>query len=196
MKRTIITTSLLVYSVLLFGQETKNKHLLKADTTWTQEIFTFPIGFAQEISLEGYEEAIFPPGWNKEESPEFWSYIFVWNVKATAPLTSENFESYLQYYFDGLMNIRDLKNVDSISPTNAVFVKSDEARRTSHYIGKIRLYEGRYTKKMMVLHVLATQHFCETEKKTVVVFKFSPKEFGNTIWNTLNAVPLLGYVCE
>ncbi|WP_432410698.1 hypothetical protein [Rasiella sp. SM2506] len=196
MKQYIFTTSLLFCSLFLLAQDTEKKHLLKADTTWTQEIFTFPIGFAQEIPLEGYEEAIFPPGWSKEESPDFWSYIFAWDVKAEAPLTTTHFETYLEYYFDGLMNIRDLKNGETILPTNALFIKSQESENTSYFTGKIRLYEGRYTKEMMILHVLATQYYCKTEKKTVVVFRFSPKEFGNPIWDVMNAIPLVAAACK
>lgn len=196
MKQYIIIISLLLCSFLLFGQEAETKHLLKADTTWSQEIFTFPIGFAQEIPLEGYEEAIFPPGWSNKESPEFWSYIFAWNVKAETPLTTTNFEIYLQYYFDGLMNIRDLKIGETILPTNALFIKLEETENTSYFTGKIRLYEGRYTKEMMLLNVLVTQYYCNVDQKTLVIFRFSPQPFDAKFWDTMNVVPLVDEFCK
>jgi hypothetical protein len=195
-KYIVTTSSLLFFSVLFFGQQFEEKQLLKTPVTWSTELFTFPIGFAQEIPLEGYEEALFPPGWSKQEGPEFWSYIFAWNVIATTPLTATDFETYLQYYFDGLMNIKDLGNGTTVLPTNALCIKSEEIGNTSLFTGKIRLYEGRYSKKMMILNVLATQYFCKKDKKTVVVFRFSPQPFGAAIWGTMNAVQLVETVCD
>lgn len=194
MLKYITVTSLLFLSFFMNAQETEHKKLL--ETTWGAELFTFPINFARGIPLDGYEEAIFPKGWATEESPEFWSYIFAWNVTAEVPLTSSNFEAYLEMYFDGLMDIANIKNGDTILPTNALFIKSEEVENKSQYTGKIRLYEGRYTKKMMILNVLATQYFCETEKKTVVVFRFSPAEFEKPIWNTMNSIKLIDAECN
>ncbi len=194
MLKYITITSLLFLSLFMNAQETEHKKLL--ETNWGSEMFTFPIGFAQEIPLEGYEEAIFPKGWSTEESPEFWSYVFAWNVTAEAPLTPSNFEAYLEIYFDGLMDIRNIKNGETILPTNALFIKSDEVENTSQYTGKIRLYEGRSTKKMMILHVRATQHFCEAKQKTVVVFRFSPAQFEKPIWDTMNSIKLIDMICN
>jgi hypothetical protein len=173
-KYIVTTSSLLFFSVLFFGQQFEEKQLLKTPVTWSTELFTFPIGFAQEI----------------------WSYIFAWNVIATTPLTATDFETYLQYYFDGLMNIKDLGNGTTVLPTNALCIKSEEIGNTSLFTGKIRLYEGRYSKKMMILNVLATQYFCKKDKKTVVVFRFSPQPFGAAIWGTMNAVQLVETVCD
>lgn len=195
MLKYIATIAILFLSFSMNGQEIEHEKLLNTET-WGSEMFTFPIRFAREIPLEGYEEAIFPKGWAKEESPEFWSYIFAWNVTAEAPLTSSNFEAYLEIYFDGLMDIRNIKNGETILPTNALFIKSKEVENTSQYTGKIRLYEGRYTKKMMILNVLATQYFCEKDKKTIVVFRFSPAEFGNPIWDTMNSIKLIDAECN
>lgn len=196
MKQFLSSLFFLCVSFLMLGQETEHKPLLKAETTWAKEIFTFPIGFAQEIPLEGYEEAIFPKGWSAPESPEFWSYIFAWKVTANQALTASAFEKYLELYFDGLMDIRNLKSGDSIVPTNALVIQTKETENSVHYTGKIRLYEGRYTKKMMSLSVLATQYFCEVQQKTIVVFRFSPKEFTHAIWDTLKKVELQDNICK
>ena len=196
MKNYICSTICLCLCFLMFAQETKHDNLLNADNSWSKEIFTFPIGFAQEIPLEGYEEAIFPKGWSKIESDEFWSYIFAWNVKVSNPLTTTKFEDYLELYFDGLMNIHTIKKGDSIVPANALFETSAITGSSIEYTGKIRLYEGRYTNKMMYLYVLASQHFCEKQQKSVVVFRFSPKQFEHTIWETLSSVKLRDNYCS
>ncbi len=195
MNSTIITTVVLLFTLQFFYAQEEEHESFFTETEWNSEFFEFPINFAREIPLQGIEEAIFPPGWGKPESPEFWSYMFVWNVKAQAPLTTDNFEEYLQIYFDGLMDIQNLQNGKTILPTNALFVTTEEEEKTSHYTGKIRLYEGRYTKKMMILNVLATQHYCNEQQKTVVIFRFSPAKFGKPIWDTMNSVKLFETKC-
>jgi hypothetical protein len=48
----------------------------------------------------------------------------------------------------------------------------------------------------MTLNVTAKGFFCENNKKTFVVFRFSPQEFGTTIWNKLENVSLRKDFCD
>ncbi|WP_435678475.1 hypothetical protein [Patiriisocius sp.] len=196
MIRFIILIMLTIASLIVNAQESKVENILLTPQDWGHEHFTFPIGFAREIPLEGIEEAVFPKGWGNVDSPEFWSYAFVWEVDANTPLTSFQFEEYLQIYFDGLMNIRDLKNGADILPTNALFIETSKIKNITNFRGKIRMYEGRYTKKMTNLNVLATQQFCEQEQKSSIIFRFSPTNFTVEIWRTLNNVTYKNNGCE
>lgn len=63
-----------VFSIFLFctffsfGQKIEIKNLIKLDSTWGQEIFPFPISFAQNINYKGIAEVRFPPkGWRTPE---------------------------------------------------------------------------------------------------------------------------------
>ena len=193
MKKHIFTTVLIICSLIVFGQEGEKEehpHLLEAKE-WGSEFFTFPISFANEIPFSGYEEAVFPPGWSNQESQEFWSYVFAWNVEAITPLTIQDFETNLNSYFDGLMDIQNRKNGFTILESRATIVKNKDFTTGDHYIGSIYLYEGRYTKRMMTLYVMAEQHYCKIAKETTVVFRFSPKPFDAEIWNALNKVSII-----
>ncbi len=195
MKKHLISTVLICCSFLMFSQEKEHNHILEAQE-WGSEFFTFPIHFAKEIPYTGYEEAVFPTGWSKEDSPEFWSYVFAWKIEASAPVTIEDFEINLQYYFDGLLDIQNRKNGFTILETRASIVKDKEYIEGDHYIGSIYLYESRYTKKMMTLYTQAEQHYCKKNKETTIIFRFSPKTFDAEIWNSLQTVTLNNHSCN
>lgn len=185
---------LLLSTTHLIGQE--RRHVLAADTTWSKEIIPFPIHFAPEIKWEGYEDAQFFPGWGKQESPEFWSYMFSWNINETISLTPNELENYLEFYFDGLMAIvnKDIGKV--LPPTNAVLLDGSLKEENSTSIGKIKVYDSFRTKKVITLNVMTNTHNCPEQQGTIIVFRFSPQDFDHRVWTQLKAVGFLNDACD
>ncbi len=87
MKNILTIVLLLSYSVLLLGQEKEHLYFLETDSTWRKEMFLFPISFAPDIHYQGVEDARFPVGWEKQDSPNFWSYAFAWNIEQSGKIT-------------------------------------------------------------------------------------------------------------
>ncbi|MAZ72996.1 MAG: hypothetical protein CMC70_07590 [Flavobacteriaceae bacterium] len=192
MNSTILITFVLLFTTPFFFAQEENEHeSFFTETEWNSEFFEFPINFAREIPLQGIEEAVFPPGWGKTERPEFWSYLFLWKVKTTAPLTEEALEMYLQYYFDGLLDINNRKNGTTILPTTALLKNTSP----TNFIGAIHLFEGRYTQKMLYLHTLISQKYCENTQEAILVFKFSPKGLNDPIWQKFDHIKLKDEIC-
>ncbi|MEM7086933.1 MAG: hypothetical protein AAF489_12165 [Bacteroidota bacterium] len=197
MKNFVITISLLCLSIGAFGQEKEQLNLLKADSTWIKEIIEFPIGFAQEIKFEGFEDLRFPEGWSKQDSPMFWSYVWAWSITATKELTENDIERNIQFYFDGLLGIGSGKNAKGeIHQTSALFVKREAGGDTSEYIGKVKTFDTRYSNKPLTFHVLAEQYYCERQKKAVLIFRYSPKTFEDDAWLKLKSITLERHACE
>lgn len=191
-KKVILLSIFLLNSISVFSQEEQHPDLLVTDD-WGKELFTFPIKFAQKIPYSGIEEARFPKGWGKEDSPYFWTYAFAWKIDFDTLFTAAEFETNLQYYFDGLLGLdfdQDKKN------SNALFLETNEANGTSTYLGKIKTLDTRFTKKQMTLHVKISQEYCEKSKKLIVLFKFSPKEFENGVWSKLNEIEFSPDACK
>jgi hypothetical protein len=188
-----VTILLLCFNALLFAQEKQDLEIFETDSTWIKEIIEFPIGFAQEIKYEGFEDLRFPEGWSKEDSPNFWSYVWAWYINGTEKVTTNDLEKNIQYYFDGLLGL-DFYKIDDkpLRKTNAVFIKKTE----SQFVGKVKTHDTRYTKKPMTLNVTVETSFCEQENKTIIHFRFSPKPFDNTVWDTLDEVKLKSDVCK
>jgi hypothetical protein len=192
-RATFFLVILFTQSMLLNGQESESHYVLETDSSWFKEIFTFPIGFAQEIEYVGIEDARFPPGWSKEASPEFWSYIFAWHIERSEKLTANELESNLKLYFDGLLGLRDKSENQK---TKVTLVKNDIANVKSSFIGEVNTLDTRYTKKPMTLNVLVEEHACEQQNKSIILLRFSPKEFYHDVWQMLDNVKLRDSVCK
>ncbi|WP_339695955.1 hypothetical protein [uncultured Roseivirga sp.] len=192
---------LFLNSLLSFGQEQEAQklaeRLLEADSTWSKELFQFPISFARGINFQGVEVALFPKGWSNEQSPEFWSYAFVWEVNANQQVTKPVLEGSLQLYFDGLLGIETWKKSDeSIQNTKVLLMEKETNKSTSRYTGHLDIFESRYTQKPMTLKVTIEQRYCEQIKKAVILFKFSPKDFDHNTWEKLADIGLLKSICK
>lgn len=196
MKNKILIPFLLLNSIFLFSQEKEDLFILETDTTWGKEIFQFPLGFAPEINFEGIEDARFPAGWGKIDSSTFWSYVFAWHININALITEKELENNLQIYFDGLMNAVNKDKEKVVPSTVALFIKKDGVNNRADFIGKVRVYDAFRTKKIMTLNLLVTQFYCETEKKSIIVFRFSPKEFGDDVWQQLEGVNIRENICN
>ena len=198
MKKHILFGLALLVSTTIISQESK-KHLavFETDSTWIKEIIEFPIGFAQDIKYEGFEDLRFPQGWSKQDSPNFWSYVWAWSINGIEEPTESELETNVQFYFDGLLGLDYFKVEEKPVPkTNAVFVKKGNSKDNIQFIGKVKTVDTRYTKQPMTLSVLVEIHHCNQTKKTIMVFRYSPKPFETDVWNTLKSVTLIDDVCK
>ena len=182
-------------SNISFGQKTENATLIKLDSTWGKEAFEFPINFAQSINYKGIAEVRFPPkGWIEPEHPFFWSYTYVWSINYDEKITAKQLEKDLVTYFDGLNEVRKNNNLNQ--KASAKITKVKQKNSVLFFEGKIDTYDHFATNNRIILNVKIESHFCDETKKTVIFFKFSPKEFSHKVWETLHKIELNNGVCE
>ncbi|CAM1342004.1 hypothetical protein [Tenacibaculum aestuarii] len=196
MKNTFITLTFLflIYSTNLYSQKPEEVNLLKLDNTWTKEVFPFPISFAQNINYDGMAEVRFPPkGWSDPKHQNFWSYTYVWNINHTEEITAKELANNLEKYFDGLNRV-DGKN--KYKKATATILKIDKKATTSFFKGRIRTFDRFATNKKISLNVLIESTYCKENKKTVLVFKFSPKKFTHKTWKMLKRIELVNNYCN
>ena len=187
MKNSLLTVVFILLSQVVFGQEKSIFNLLETDSTWNQEVFHFPIPFAPEIKFEGFEDARFPEFWAKKDSTDFWSYVFVWSINNPVDLTSDVLEADIEMYFNGLMNYQN---------SVALFIENEPRINPNKYVGKLRTFDALVTKTNMTLNVTAEHFFCNQSKRTYLVFRFSPQDFGSVIWDKLENVKLRKDFCD
>jgi hypothetical protein len=194
MKNKILVSIILFSSIFAFGQHTETENLIQLDSTWGKEVFPFPIGFAQNINYKGVAEVRFPPkGWRTPEHTFFWSYTYVWSIHFDKKLTAKQLKSDLENYFDGLNDVRKDHNINQ--KASATIKKISKKKSTTFFEGKVATFDHFATNKRFVLNVKIESHFCEKTQKTVILFKFSPKEFSHEVWETLNKIELVYEVC-
>jgi len=197
MKKHTVTILLLFFCLLSYSQEEESLEVFTTDSTWIKEIIKFPISFAQDINYEGFEDLRFPQGWSNQEGPNFWSYVWAWSINSIQEPTESELETNVQFYFDGLLGLDFYKiNEKPVRKTNAVFVKTKSPKENIQFIGKVKTIDTRYTKLPMTLNVLVEYYYCETQKKTIMVFRYSPKPFDNPVWHKLKEVKLRADVCK
>ncbi len=161
--------------------------LLVTDSIWSKELFTFPISFAPDIPYIGIEEAQFPKGWSQKESPNFWSYVFVWDIEGNQVNSEKELEADLKIYFDGLMNSQN---------TMTQISRKESAINKSYYEGKVSFFDNLRTKENLSLNLRVEKQYCKKTNKSIIVFRFSPKEFNHKVWNTLEEVILRANACD
>lgn len=164
--------------------------LIKVDSTWKKEIFPFPIRFAKSIPYEGFEEARFPPeGWLDKNHPNFWSYTFAWKIHKTEVISKTELEENLKIYFDGLNNHKNFNTTASLTT-----VKTE--KNTITFQGKVLIYDRFTTNEKLLLNVIIESILCKISKKTLVLFKFSPKSFDHETWKMLGKITLRKRICN
>ncbi|MFK7775434.1 MAG: serine hydrolase [Saprospiraceae bacterium] len=186
-----ISTIILLFfcSTFLIGQVQEHLFFLETDSTWRKELFIFPINFASDIDYKGEEDARFPEGWEDQKSPEFWSYVFAWNIEHDGDIPVTKLEDDLQKYFSGLMRGKE---------TSVQISKKATTNNRTQYTGAIKTIDNFFTKKPMTLNVMIDQIYCKEKKKSIIIFKFSPKELGHQVWKKLEEpkLPAEMLACE
>lgn len=181
MKKFLTIALFLFFSIFLFAQEQEHLYFLETDTSWRKELFLFPINFAPDIKYQGVEDARFPVGWEKQDSPNFWSYVFAWNIEHSDVITENDLEADLQKYFNGLMRW---------DQTSVEILKTTAQNNITNYQGSVNTTDAFFTKKPMTLNVKVEKTYCEQKKKSIIRFQFSPKQFGHSVWQKLEEVQL------
>lgn len=176
MKKAVSIAFLLTIK-LAFCQHAKMNYLPQLDSSWTSEVFDFPLSFAPEIIHKGIEQAFFPTGWGDSTSIFFWSYIFIWDIKTVDKVTTENLEQDLNMYFNGLMNWANTK----------VILK----KRKYGLKGKIYTRDSFFTKKQMILNVTVENNYDKLDSTSTIVFRLSPKQPDHEVWKKLKKIKLM-----
>lgn len=193
-KKTIFTCCIMVVGCLMVcGQELKTA--LAGPENWRNELFAFPLEFAPEIDLVGFEDVLFAPGWADTKSDEFWTYHFTWFVDFKESMSVNFLEKNLVLYYDGLTNAILKGNKDQgpiVIPdvSLCLFIKTQTG-----FKGKMRVFDPFFTKDYVELYVMIKEALCNTTKKHIVSFDISPKEFDHKVWQGFNGIKVL-QVCD
>lgn len=194
MKKTAHILILLIYTTISFGQKHQDANLIELDSTWGKEMFRFP---ARNMNYEGLGEVRFPPkGWRDVNHKNFWSYTYAWDINLNRAITAKEVAGNLEKYFNSLNNVDRNATTDS-RIASAMITKINSKKATTYFKGFVKTYDRFATNENITLNVLIESHFCEKEKKTIMLFKFSPKEFTHETWSTtLKKVTLYDNLCE
>lgn len=190
MKKTIVQLVLLFSFFTVLSQEKETISIFNNTKNWKTEIINFPIDWAPNLKLTGFEELLFMPNWSNPKSDEFWSLVMGWKVSAANPLSLKEIEHHFKSYFDGLMKPNHWAKEFPKPEVN--FSKNSDKNIT----GKMKLFDGFYTGKIIEINIQLEQFFCEKQQKSMLIFRLSPKEYHHKIWETLSEIQLKKPICN
>lgn len=164
----------------------QERSILETDDTWGKEIIEFPIEWAPEMNVQGFEELRFAPEWNKPDSDQFWSLVIAWKVQAEKPLTLLEIEQNMEAYFSGLMKPNYWAT--TFSEPNVLFLTTGVSAKGTSFKGKMKFFDGLHTGKLVAVNVDGDQFYDASLKSSMVVFYISPKNLGHPIWKDLKTI--------
>ncbi len=189
----ILKLGLLIFCNSLVAQNKPQLEIVQADSTWSKEIISFPIDWAPDLTLDGFEELRFSPKWDEPESPQFWTLVLSWKVNTQNALSLEEIQFNLAHYFDGLMKPNHWAT-EFAEPKVTLQLKETKNEIT-HYIGHMDFFDGFHTGKPISTYFNATQWFCKASQSTIVVFLISSQEKTHPIWEELNTIVPIHTAC-
>ncbi len=77
-----------------------------------------------------------------------------------------------------------------------LLLTKENSNGISKFSGTVNIYDSFVTKRPLLLNVRVEKQNCEQNNKTIILFRFSPKEFDNVIWNTLEKIKIQKSICH
>ncbi|WP_445454484.1 hypothetical protein [Flavobacterium sp. 25HG05S-40] len=195
MKSLIIFITLLC-SITVFSQNKDTINLIAVDSTWGKEIIEVPFWFAPKINYTGFEDIRFAKGWEDKTSDGFWVVTFAWDINLKTKPTAKFFEENVIQYYDGLMKVVNEDKTIIIPKTEALFIDDPSKNGSINFTGIIKTYDAFTTKKIINLYCRIETYYCKIKEEYIPHFKFSPKEFRDESWATLDKIKLQTNSCE
>lgn len=183
MKKLSIVILLIFTSFSTFGQKLKELSIFQNSKNWKKEIIQFPIDWAPDLKVKGFEELLFAPKWSDVKSDDFWSLIMGWELETTSSFPLKEVEHHIKSYFDGLM-------IPNHWARKFPEPKVRLNKKEGSFIGTITFFDGFHTGKMITLNIRGKQYFYQKDRKAIITFRLSPKNYDNQIWNHLNEIQL------
>jgi hypothetical protein len=155
--------------------------------------YPFPLPWSPSIAYKGFEDLAFAPGFDDTSSPEYHSYLIVWWLEGTPPISAESLDKEMVAYFRGLAEQRgrnnkftpDLTKVAASYRADAV-PQSFGGTPAKSFAGTVTLYDRHGA--VITLHSEVISSVCEAAGHTAVYFAMSKEARPAKLWKQLDAV--------
>ena len=164
---------------------------LKAPKGWFGERIKLPPGFAKDMKFKGTEDIKFAPGMFKPDSPEFFSYAFVFELTKDTKVDQKSLDAEFLSYYRGLCKaVSRGKHETSDFKVKFKAIKAEatetEPKGIKHFSGDIDWIEPFRTNRRQTLHVeLQVWQASDFNYLFVCV---SPQEKSAKIWKSLHQI--------
>lgn len=149
---------------------------------WRFERLDFPLDFAPDIELPGFEELRFAPGMFEPDSPSFFSYALALSIADDVEVDEPFLRSFLESYYRGLCrSVGESRGLQLDLEGFAVGVEP----AAEGFTARIDLVEPFVTAKPLALRL---ELFVQPgARSTEILGLASPAADGSEIWNVLRS---------
>lgn len=198
--RSILTAVLLMVAAPALAQEPETIHVpfsMPILEGWRTETIRFPLSFAPSIPYRGIEELRFAPGMFTAESPEYWTYAFVWWVQDGTKLNLERIERDLEAYFRGLTNAVSEGQFDASKIQHRAMLRIPKADPMDgpDFVGRVQTFDAFVKRAAVELLVRGRTVHCKEKNHYAVFFELSPQPMSHPVWEDLNSIRA-GFSCD
>ena len=164
--------------------------LPEAPADWRFERIDFPLSFAPDISLTGFEELRFAPGMFKPDSDTYFTYVFAMKITDDFILDIMGLHSLLETYFRGLCRtVAAEKKFDIDTSKIRAQIRADQpdAPKVRNFSGSVASYDPFVTGKPLTLNF--EMIVIDMSLKDHRIFAaISPKPVDSPIWKLLRTL--------
>ncbi len=173
------------------GKKWVAPYMLDTPEGWDIERFLIPIQFAPSIPYKGVEDIRFTPRWSKKESPEYWSYDFLWYLNGEPTFNTKTIEKNLTAYYTGLASVNiDTTKVDANKLVTVKAILKDKKLKSpgqQAFEGTVTILDF-MTLKPLTLNIRIYISRCKEQFKTVVFHEVSPMPYKDVVWKSLDGL--------
>lgn len=155
---------------------------------WHAETLPFPLEFAPDIPHRGVERLRLAPGFNKPDSPEYWSGVFAWELQDDGALDARTLEGELVAYYRGLVAAVNGERHEIATVDSGRFAARFEDGADGTVTGELDTYDPFATGAPIKLHFAIAKRSCTGSADHAVVVAFSPRPTEDGVWLTLRAL--------
>jgi hypothetical protein len=161
---------------------------------WQMDLrYPFPLPWSPSIEHKGLEDLAFAPGFDDLSSPEYHSYLIVWWLESTAPLTADGLKDDMVTYFRGLAEQRGRNNhfTPDLTKVAAEYHEAEGPHSfggepAKEFAGTVTLYDRHGS--VITLHSEVVTSVCPADGHRAVFFSMSKEPRPAALWTRLDAV--------
>ncbi len=150
---------------------------------WRHERLEFPLGFAPEIELRGFEDLAFAPGMFEPQSASYFSYALALRLEGDVRVDEAMLVSFLETYYRGLCRA---VGADRGLELDLTAIHARVARDGPLFRATVAMFDPFVTGERLDLELEVTSHCAP--RATEVLGLASPLEREAPIWDELHAI--------
>ncbi|MFT4541179.1 MAG: hypothetical protein ACI835_003640 [Planctomycetota bacterium] len=146
---------------------------------WRFERLDFPLTFAPDIDLDGFEELRFLPGMFDAAAEDYFTYVFALQIANAPRIDGAFLNDFFERYYRGLCGAVAKGRFDIDVDAITAKIKLDG----SHFSGTVHAYDAFVTGEAFDLN--AEIHVMERPGKTILLSLVSPAQRDARVWDKL-----------